>query len=997
MKHILILLFLLPTSANAQFCETVTDSAWSARFDALLAQRDPMFRALADTGVVEVPVIFHVQTQGGSPVVSDGRIGDALKTTNEYYFRGGIRFVRCGETRYYPEGTSPECNNPAVNVDVYRSSTGCAYEVGGRVYINIACPRTLENILSHELGHTVGLPHTHGPTNSGTTTELVDGSNCTTAGDKFCDTPADPNLNGKVDAACRYTGTARDLRGMEYQPLTNTVMSYTASHCADSLTPMQLARARAVALSTGYDCCHVAPPQLHDTSVCVGTSVVLTATTSAPDVRWFDAAKGGTLLGSGRVFVTPPVSEDRSWFAEAVDSCISRRARVTVTVGSMPDVVTEGALAVFDPDTAKQSTIKILTADSLGIVLQADGGALWYFDGRSGSGRQLAASPPVGKSLLSVLLWNNMLLYFLYDEVLGPSLHRVDLPSGNTTEIFVQNERWRPSNFWLTPIDGAVVFFLNGGEYKTELWRSDGTTTGTYLVKQFPYTDIFSAFNITAVDGKAVFRADDFEHGPELWVTDGSESGTRMIADIRPGLNGSNPASFAQSDGLVYFRADDGVTGAELWVTDFTHEGTHRVADINPGAGSSSPASLTSRNGLLFMSADNGSGGFEPFVSDGTSEGTQWIENINPGRSSFPEHFTALGERIFCLADGGNGAELWELLDRGVKGAKLVKRIDPVLIQRITELAVHDSLLFFAANDRDHGIELWCSDGSEDGTRMYADIDTVSSSRPEGFRTLGGKLYFIASNHHGAALHTISSDAATVCSGERARLMIVHTTGVLRWYTNESGGDPIGSGRVFDTPPLEESATFWVEVDDGVCVSPRKPLRVHVRASRPRISGPSSVLLGSDVMLEAAVPGGVIEWHARGDGTAPLDTGSTLHISSLQCDTTVFARSVEGPCSSALVPHRISVHTGTDVSTVTHAAHFHLHPFPASDRLTVDLGEVFNGDLRVTDLLGRELLHRRVSFDGRYELNVAELRAGTYFLELSDRVSRRAKMFMVAR
>ena len=59
--------------------------------------------------------------------------------------------------------------------------------------------------LPHEVGHFYGLPHTHDQGN-----ELVNGSNCATAGDNFCDTPADPNLSGVVNSSCVYTGTATD-------------------------------------------------------------------------------------------------------------------------------------------------------------------------------------------------------------------------------------------------------------------------------------------------------------------------------------------------------------------------------------------------------------------------------------------------------------------------------------------------------------------------------------------------------------------------------------------------------------------------------------------------------------------------------------------------------------------------------------------------------------------------------------------------------------------
>lgn len=90
--------------------------------------------------------------------------------------------------------------------------------------------------LVHELGHILGLGHTDGGA-----PELVDGSNCATAGDHICDTPADPGLYlpGVVDlATCTYVGAMTDANGDTYQPIVNNIMS--ASPCPkDSLTPQQ--------------------------------------------------------------------------------------------------------------------------------------------------------------------------------------------------------------------------------------------------------------------------------------------------------------------------------------------------------------------------------------------------------------------------------------------------------------------------------------------------------------------------------------------------------------------------------------------------------------------------------------------------------------------------------------------------------------------------------------------------------------------------------------
>lgn len=78
------------------------------------------------------------------------------------------------------------------------------------------------NTIIHEFGHYFGLSHTFETDNG---VELADGSNCETAGDKICDTPADDN-SGTVNRFCEFEMTNTDANGDYYTPDICNQMGY---------------------------------------------------------------------------------------------------------------------------------------------------------------------------------------------------------------------------------------------------------------------------------------------------------------------------------------------------------------------------------------------------------------------------------------------------------------------------------------------------------------------------------------------------------------------------------------------------------------------------------------------------------------------------------------------------------------------------------------------------------------------------------------------------
>lgn len=94
---------------------------------------------------------------------------------------------------------------------------------------------------THEMGHYFGLEHTFA--GAGTpTAELVDGSNCLTAGDGICDTPADPFIEDtglsiyQDTVTCEYTYMGTDSNGDYYVPYVGNIMSYYHNNCKCGFT-----------------------------------------------------------------------------------------------------------------------------------------------------------------------------------------------------------------------------------------------------------------------------------------------------------------------------------------------------------------------------------------------------------------------------------------------------------------------------------------------------------------------------------------------------------------------------------------------------------------------------------------------------------------------------------------------------------------------------------------------------------------------------------------
>ncbi len=351
------------------------------------------------------------------------------------------------------------------------------------------------------------------------------------------------------------------------------------------------------------------------------------------------------------------------------------------------------------------------------------------------------------------------------------------------------------------PLNSLVLFEADDGVHGAELWATDGTPGGTNLIADInpgaASSDPLSAFfSVAVLNGIGYFPADDGVHGRELWRSDGTAAGTWMVADITPGPAGSSVWYAYVLNGQVLFSYTDAV-GSLWWTTDGTAAGTHPVTTAVYVSGEA-----VEMNGMLYFGGqtappvNNAQG--QLWRTDGSAAGTQQVSNLKPGAQ-----YTTVGAPMalpnyvlfqFCTTDppagctvyssDGSAANTMQIspdtltgFDQGLNGGVsavvgnqvfYVAQSSTQYVLQVSDgtlAGTHDVLssslasrdfpgnlttafghLLFTRNDPILGPSAWTSDGTAAGTRLVADTDPGTQNQyvPYGFTAIGNNVFFQA-------------------------------------------------------------------------------------------------------------------------------------------------------------------------------------------------------------------------------------------------------------
>ena len=393
---------------------------------------------------------------------------------------------------------------------------------------------------------------------------------------------------------------------------------------------------------------------------------------------------------------------------------------------------------------------------------------------------------------------NNKIVFVRTEPTFGTELWVSDGTEAGTTilmDIIPGNASSNPYN--LTAIDNVIYFTVNDNQ----IWRTDGTTGGTYIMVNNPNitnvggfikannfiffyegttgsngtrniwrmqttpnsaVEVLQATNLSFQnvdrgfynldDNNLLINAKTSAHGWSIWRTNGLVS--ELVKDLNP-TNVSDRvqmSSVKKIDDTIYFSGFTIENGYEPFTTNGTTPGTNLLKDIFVSDNyfdTSGATNFYKAGNIIYFTAKDNTNGLELWKTNGTAAGTEMIKDITPGNNTnswAPGSFIEFNNQLyFSKNDETNGTQIWK--SDGTEDGTIMVTSNPQTTFYGNQFFIYENLLFYSAYNATNGIELWMLNTNDNATLVQDIALGNDGSDPSDFIEFNGYLYFMATTN----------------------------------------------------------------------------------------------------------------------------------------------------------------------------------------------------------------------------------------------------------
>ncbi|WP_298120386.1 T9SS type A sorting domain-containing protein [Flavobacterium sp.] len=622
-------------------------------------------------------------------------------------------------------------------------------------------------------------------------------------------------------------------------------------------------------------------------SRCDSGTLTLQASTNVGTLNWYDAATGGTLVGTGTSFTTPSLSSTTTYYVESLNGvCSSSRSAVVATVNTTPTIT-----STTPATRCGSGSVTISATASAGTIL-------WY--DASTAGTLLASGTSFSPNVAITTT------YYVETTLNGCTSPRIAVVvTVNTT----------PTITGTTPAsrcDAGTVTLQATASSGTLNWYdapTAGNLVGTGTSFTTPSISVSTTYYVEASNGSCT----------------SARTAVTATVNVTPSITSTTPGSRCDSGSITLFASAN--AGTLNWYN--APSGGTLV-----GTGTSFTTPSISTTTTYYVEAVNGSC---------TSVRTSVVATVNasPTITGTTPASICSGDSFNISAVASSGTINWYNLPTG--GTLLATGSNYSLSSLSVTTIFYAQAIDGSCSSVRTPVEVTVTNrptntSSVPASRCGNGSVTLSATFSSGTvnwydAPVGGTLVGTGSNFTTPSLSATTSYYAEATNGVCTSLVrtsvtatineipaITSTTpasrcgdgsvilqatasiGTINWYNAPTGGTLVATGGSFTTPVLGTTTIYYVEVVNGGCNSARTAVNATVFAVATITSTtPASRCDAGSLTLNATSNVGTLSWYDAPSGGTLLGSGTSFITPNISTTTTYYVEANNGVCTTSRV------------------------------------------------------------------------------------------------